>query len=57
MNQQQLHEAARLNKKQHDDFVRNTNGFLGSWLGQILLIVLFVSFAPSLFMKLMRWIF
>lgn len=57
MNQQELEEASRLNKKQHDEFVRNTHGFLGSWLGRIFIWILILGFAPALLMKLIRWLF
>jgi hypothetical protein len=57
LNQQQLHEAERVRKIGREQSDRAVTGFFGSWLGRLFFIVLFVSFAPALLMKLMRWVF
>lgn len=57
MNQQELEEASRISKRQHEQAVRDTHGFLGSWLGRIVIWILILGFAPALFMKFIRWVF
>ena len=57
LNQQQLHEAERVRKIGREQSDRAVAGFFGSWLGRLFFFVLFVSFGPALFVKLIRWVF
>ena len=56
LNQQQLQEAERVRRIGREQSERAVAGFFGSWLGRLFFFVLVVSFAPSLFVKLIRWV-